>query len=231
MKINSYLLLSGAALFGLLAAQQPCFATAYDVADTTPYVSAGVGNVGTDLKTGQPTTGHGNTNVPFSAYPNLSQTDVHGDINPATQDPFDETPIHEMNNVVNADGSTGQQIYDYSANNGRAQPTSWVPATYKQIPCGPDPIHPSQEVYSSNEGTVGITGLAPTTTAIQAGAVPGKPGVYSFPALDPGIHALDYGFDTHPYNKQYAGSYNANNYYPGVTGGYILPPTSTGGVY
>ncbi len=87
---------------------------------------------------------------------------------------------------------------------------------------------------------MGVTGLAPATTAIQAGALPGQPGQYSFPAIDSG--KFEYGFDPNFTSKQYGGAYNAantpvgatggNRYSntPGIVGGTILPPTSTSSV-
>ena len=194
MKIYSRRLLSQSALLCLLLAMQPSHAA--DSTTTSDYhYGSGAPGMGVDPKTGSPAANFGNTNIPFNEqYSNLSGSDL----NP-TGDPFDKTPIHEVNNVVSADGSSSQQIYDYSAANERALPGSWIPGTSKQIPTGPNPQYQSQEVLPSNGGTVGLTGLRPATTAIQAGAIPDGTSVkYEFTQTDPGKHPFTYGFDSRP---------------------------------
>jgi hypothetical protein len=208
MKSYFYYLISATALFWLVLT-----GTA-SVAQNNPYGSATTG-LGVNNEPN-----HGNTNVPFDSWSGLvnnSPNPFVKDINPTTNDPYDETPIHELTNV-NQDNS-GQQISDYVASNGRGVPSAGTIGTFKQTPIGRTGVNP---------GTT-LPGLQPTYTALQAGAIPGQPGIYTFTEIpfESGYN-YSFGFNTNAQPQGYFG-YNHPNYNAPATyqsGGW-LPPTST----
>jgi hypothetical protein len=96
--------------------------------------------------------------------------------------------------------------------------------TATQTPIGRTSVNPA----------TGLPGLQPTYTALQAGAVPGVPGSYSFTEIPfEKRYNYSYGFNTNAAPQIYSGlahPNSANVAVPSTQSGGWLPPTSTGAV-